>query len=50
MMKDGFTLAHPDKEVREYWIEHGKEAAKSRSTLGKKLGKQVSITFGYLMG
>ncbi|MGC3164705.1 L-rhamnose isomerase, partial [Enterococcus faecium] len=23
MMKDGFTLAHPDKEVREYWIEHG---------------------------
>ncbi|WP_187172742.1 L-rhamnose isomerase, partial [Enterococcus faecium] len=26
MMKDGFTLAHPDKEVREYWIEHGKRS------------------------
>ena len=28
MMKDGFTLSHPDKEVRDYWIEHGKRSRK----------------------
>ena len=20
---DGYTLAHPDKAIREFWIEHG---------------------------
>ena len=24
MMKDGLTLSSPDKEVRDFWIEHGK--------------------------
>jgi L-rhamnose isomerase len=42
MMKDGFTLAHPDQEVREYWIEHGKKSRKIAEYFGKELG-QVSI-------
>lgn len=42
MMKDGFTLAHPDQEVREYWIEHGKKSRKIAEYFGRELG-QVSI-------
>ncbi|HEM5963689.1 TPA: L-rhamnose isomerase [Streptococcus suis] len=39
MMKDGFTLSHPDKEVRDYWIEHGKRSRKVAEYLGKELGQ-----------
>lgn len=42
MMKDGFTLAHPDKEVRDYWIEHGKRTRKIAEYFGKETG-QVCI-------
>ncbi|MGG5357508.1 MULTISPECIES: L-rhamnose isomerase [unclassified Enterococcus] len=42
MMKDGFTLAHPDEKVREYWIEHGKKSRKIAEYFGKELG-QVCI-------
>lgn len=42
MMKDGLTLSHPDKEVREFWIEHGKRSRKIASYFGKELG-EVSI-------
>lgn len=39
MMKDGFTLSHPDKEVRDYWIEHGKRSRKVAEYMGKELGQ-----------
>ncbi len=39
MMKDGFTLSHPDKEVRDYWIEHGKPSRKVAEYMGKELGQ-----------
>ncbi|OTO77343.1 MULTISPECIES: L-rhamnose isomerase [unclassified Enterococcus] len=39
MMKDGMTLAHPDKEVRDYWIEHGKRARKIAEYMGKEIGQ-----------
>lgn len=42
MMKDGYTLAHPDKEVRDFWIEHGKRCRRISAYFGKELG-QVSI-------
>ncbi|MGX7419141.1 L-rhamnose isomerase [Carnobacterium gallinarum] len=42
MFKDGFTLAHPDKAVRDYWIEHGRRARKVAAYFGKELG-QVSV-------
>lgn len=39
MMKDGFTLSHPDKEVRDFWIEHGKRSRKVAEYMGKGLGQ-----------
>lgn len=42
MMKDGMTLSHPDKAVREYWIEHGKRARKIAAYMGEETG-QVCI-------
>lgn len=38
MMKDGLTLAHPDKAVRDFWIEHGKRSRKIAEYFGKELG------------
>ncbi|EOI53052.1 L-rhamnose isomerase [Enterococcus gilvus] len=42
MFKDGFTLASPDKEVRDFWIEHGKRARKIAAYFGEELG-QVAV-------
>lgn len=36
---DGFTLSHPDKSIREYWIEHCKACRKIGASFGEKLGK-----------
>lgn len=45
MMKDGFTLASPDQEVREYWIEHGKRSRKVAEYFGKELGETCYTNF-----
>ncbi|WP_159721963.1 L-rhamnose isomerase [Enterococcus sp. CSURQ0835] len=45
MMKDGYTLAHPDKEVRDFWIEHGKRARKIAEYFGKELGQTCIDNF-----
>ncbi len=37
LANDGFTLAHPDKHVREFWIEHGKRSRKIGAFLGREL-------------
>lgn len=42
MYKDGFTLASPDKNIREFWIEHGKRSRNIAAYFGKELG-QVCI-------
>ena len=42
MYKDGFTLASPDKEVRDFWVEHGKRTRKIAEYFGKEIG-QTSI-------
>ncbi|MCR5456476.1 MAG: L-rhamnose isomerase [Clostridiales bacterium] len=38
MMKDGLTLSHPDKAIRDYWIEHCIASRKIAEYFGKELG------------
>lgn len=51
MCKDGFTLASPDRKVREFWIEHGKRTRKIAEYFGRELGQvcvnNVWIPDGY---
>jgi L-rhamnose isomerase len=35
---DGFTLAHPDRAIREFWIEHGIACRKIGAEMGRQLG------------
>lgn len=37
--KDGLTLSHPDKEIRDYWIEHCKSCRAIAEYFGKETGK-----------
>lgn len=48
MVKNNFTLASPDKDVRDFWIEHGKRTREIANYFGKELGQQ-STMFGSLM-
>jgi len=45
MMKDNYTLASPDKEVRDFWIEHGKRSRKIAEYFGKELGQTCINNF-----
>ena len=38
MAADGFTLAHQDKTVRQFWIEHGIVCRKIGAAMGQALG------------
>ncbi len=38
MVKDGLTLSSPDKETREYWIEHGKACIRISEYFAKETG------------
>jgi len=48
---DGFTLAHRDKGIRQFWIEHGIACREIGAAMGKALGKtcitNVWIPDGY---
>ena len=35
---DGFTLAHADKGIRDFWIEHGKRCRAISASFGRELG------------
>ena len=35
---DGYTLSHPKKEIRDFWIRHGKACRKIGEYFGKDLG------------
>jgi L-rhamnose isomerase len=37
-VKDNMTLAHPDKAIREFWIEHGKASRRIADYFGEQLG------------
>ena len=32
----GFTLSHPDKGIRDFWIEHGKRSRKIAAAMGRE--------------
>jgi len=36
---DGFTLAHTDKGIRQFWVEHGIACREIGAAMGKALGK-----------
>ncbi|MFB3815097.1 MAG: L-rhamnose isomerase [Terriglobales bacterium] len=42
---DGFTLAHPDKAIRDFWIEHGIACRKIGAEMGKQLGSTTVTNF-----
>jgi L-rhamnose isomerase len=48
---DGFTLAHPDAAIREFWIEHGIRCRRIGAEMGRQLGNatvtNVWIPDGY---
>jgi L-rhamnose isomerase len=35
---DGFTLAHPDKEIRDFWIRHARATRTISAAMGRELG------------
>lgn len=37
--EDGFTLSHPDPEIRKFWIDHCKASRKIAEHFGKELGQ-----------
>jgi len=39
LVKGGFTLAHEDKAIRAFWIEHGIRCREIGAAIGKALGK-----------
>jgi L-rhamnose isomerase len=48
---DGFTLTHPDRAIREFWIEHGIRCRRVGAEMGRQLGSaavnNVWIPDGY---
>jgi L-rhamnose isomerase len=42
---DGFTLSHPDKGIRNFWIDHGIACRKIAAAMGKALGSTAVTNF-----
>lgn len=40
---DGFTLAHGDKGIRDFWIEHAKRCRKIGADIGRALGSTCVV-------
>ena len=45
MVKNNFTLASPDKAVRDFWIKVGKQSRQIANYFGKELGVQAVNNF-----
>ncbi|MGG6312663.1 L-rhamnose isomerase [Paenibacillus macerans] len=45
--KDGFTLSHPDPEIRRFWIDHCKASRKIAESFGKALGQPCVTNFWF---
>lgn len=41
MSSDGFTLSHPDRAVRNFWINHGIACRRISEYIGRELGETV---------
>jgi L-rhamnose isomerase len=42
---DGFTLSHPDADVRRFWIDHGIVCRQIAAEMGRRLGRTVITNF-----
>jgi L-rhamnose isomerase len=42
---DGFTLAHPDQGIRQFWIDHGIACRKIGAAMGKAFGTPTVTNF-----
>lgn len=42
---DGFTLAHRDRAIREFWIQHGIACRRIGAAMGKELGRACVTNF-----
>jgi L-rhamnose isomerase len=42
---DGFTLSHPDKAIRDFWIDHGIRCRKIGAEMGKQFGTTTVTNF-----
>jgi L-rhamnose isomerase len=42
---DGFTLSHPDKAIRKFWIDHCRRCREIGAAIGKALGKPCLTNF-----
>ncbi len=45
MVRDGLTLSSPDKEVRDYWIRHGKCCLKIAEYFAEETGEPCLVNF-----
>ncbi|MDF2714940.1 MAG: rhaA [Paenibacillus sp.] len=43
LSKDGFTLSHPDPDIRQFWIDHCKASRRVGAYFGEQLG-QTCVT------
>ncbi|GGF71001.1 L-rhamnose isomerase [Paenibacillus albidus] len=43
--KDGFTLSHPDKEIRDFWIKHCQASRRIAESFGQALGQPCVTNF-----
>ncbi|MFO7936438.1 MAG: L-rhamnose isomerase [Kiritimatiellia bacterium] len=42
---DGFTLAHPDQSIRDFWIEHAKRCRVIGAEMGRQFGTATVTNF-----
>lgn len=45
LAQSGFTLSHPDKAIRDFWVEHGIACRKISGEFGKQLQSPSAINF-----
>ena len=45
MVKDGLTLSSPDKEIRDYWIEHGKRCLRIAEYFARETKQPCLVNF-----
>ncbi|TYA14543.1 L-rhamnose isomerase [Paenibacillus faecis] len=43
--EDGFTLSHPDRKIRDFWIAHGQASRRIAEYFGKELGQTCVTNF-----
>ena len=45
LASDGLTLSHPDKHIRQFWIDHGIACRKIGEDMGRQLGSPAVTNF-----